>query len=930
MDWALVERVRETEELYGLVARTRDGEGRVVLVEGAPGVGKTRLLGETRARALHEGVLVLGARGTELERLFSFGVVRQLFEGHLGDPEVRARALAGPAAAAEALLGMPGEDPTADVSFTTLHALYWLVLNLADERPLMLAVDDLQWCDAASLRFLAYIAGRLEGQPVMLAATVRTGDPGTDPALLAEIAGVPECTSVRPGPLSRDAVSELVRERLGPNADEGFCGACHEATGGNPLLLGQVLSAMRADDVRPVAESTALVRHVGPQAVARTVALRLARLPAEATAVARAVAVLGDAADPAAIAAFAGLDGDAVAAVAGALARAELLTGTLPLRFVHPLVRDAVYEERSPAERELEHARAAGVMIAAGVDDEAVAAQLLLCPRRGERWVVDRLVAAARRAIAQGAAESTISYLRRALEEPAPEADRPQLMLELGTAEALTSGPAAVGHLRTALAALRDPAATAAVAPVLAQSLIFTGEPETAVAFARETIADLPPELADLASVLEAIELGTTLFGMSEPDMVRRLREYRTRPVGPGGGDKMLAALTAWEWALGGGSAEECAALAREALADDTLVAADNGFLTVPAIGVLFMADLDEAPARWERLLTESVQAGSLFAVSCVHLWNGITHLRRGELPESEELLRMGRVELQLWGDPLVDNAYFTSSLALVRLEQGDVAGARAELGERPREKFAAFDAYHLWQRSEVEVLLAEGRDAEALTAAEAYGAAVGRHVNPAWVPWRSLRAIALSRLGRREEAIDEAEAELVHARAWGAPGTVGRTLRILGGVLGDDGLPALDEAVAVLEGTPARLELAKALAAQGAMVRRLRRPSEAREPLRRALELADVCGAAGLAAEARTELYAAGSRPRTAAMAGADALTASEKRVAAMASEGLTNREIAQRLYVTPKTVEVHLSAVYRKLGIGSRHELGRTLAAA
>ncbi|MCW3017120.1 MAG: transcriptional regulator, LuxR family, partial [Solirubrobacterales bacterium] len=834
MDWSLVERVREVEELYTHISGVGSGEGRVVLIEGAAGVGKTCLLGEARKRAEHEGLRVLTARGSELERLFSFGVVRQLLEGHLADPAVRERALSGAAAPAQAAFGPPGdgaaEDPAADVSFTTLHGLFWLVLNIAEEQPLILAVDDLQWADRASLRFLGYLAGRLEGQPVLVLATLRTGDPGADVALLGEIAHAPGTDAIRPGPFSPDAVSELVRERLGPNAEPAFCEACHVATGGNPLLLGQVLSALRADDVRPIAENAGLVRDIGPQAVSRTVLLRLARLPEAATAVARAVAVLGDGADLATISAFARLDEAAVAEAAGALARAEILTPRVPLRFVHPLVRDTVYEQLSATERELEHAHAAQVMIAAGAREEQVAAHLLEMARRSEQWVVDRLLEVARAAVAQGSPDGAVSYLRRALEEPAPESQRPQLLLELGMAEALTSGPDAVEHLREAFASIDDVGVYAAAAPVLAQSLVFTGRPVEATVFAREVAAGLPDDLVDLREILEAIELGTTIFGVAEPDMLRRLVQYRERTFGPGPGAKMLAALTAWEWALTGGEATRCAELAREALADDTLVHADNGFLTVPAISVLFTADLDEAPARWARLLADSHACGSLFAISCVHLWNGMTMIRRGELAEAEELLRAGRNELKLWGVEPVDGAYFTSTLALVRLERGDVEGARRELSSGPDPHYDAYDAAHLWRRSEVEVLLAEGRDEEALARAEEYGHVVGRVVNPAWVPWRSLRAIALDRLGRTEEAIAQAEEELVHARNWGAPGTVGRTLRVLGTLRRDEGLAELEASVAVLEGSPARLELARSLAALGALLRRLRRPSDARE----------------------------------------------------------------------------------------------------
>lgn len=166
-------------------------------------------------------------------------------------------------------------------------------------------------------------------------------------------------------------------------------------------------------------------------------------------------------------------------------------------------------------------------------------------------------------------------------------------------------------------------------------------------------------------------------------------------------------------------------------------------------------------------------------------------------------------------------------------------------------------------------------------------------------------------------------------AQRWGAPWAVGRALRVLGTLERDEGMQHLREAVEALAGSAARLEHAKALAALGAALRRAREPTQAREPLREALELAAACGADGLAEEVRAELAAAGARPRTAAFHGVAALTASESRVAALAAGGQTNRDIAQALFVTPKTVEVHLSSAYRKLGIQSRRELAAALAA-
>ena len=238
--------------------------------------------------------MVLNARAGELERDFPFGVVRQLFEAVVADPD----ALAGAAATARVVFASPDEGaPTGDASFAALHGLYWLALNLAAERPLLLEVDDLQWCDRPSLRFLAYLVRRLEGQPVLVTASVRTGDPPTDAALLAEIANDPATAHVRPGPLSEDAVGQLVAKRLGAEPDRLFREACHRTTGGNPLLVRQLLNALETESVKPDAAHADVVRAIGSRAVSSSVLLRLARLPGEAAAVASAVAILGEGAD---------------------------------------------------------------------------------------------------------------------------------------------------------------------------------------------------------------------------------------------------------------------------------------------------------------------------------------------------------------------------------------------------------------------------------------------------------------------------------------------------------------------------------------------------------------------------------------------------------------------------------------------------------
>src|SRR4051794_28554040 len=218
----LLERRGELEQAGDLLAAAREGAGGALLVQGPAGIGKSALIRAIRERGAAAGFTVLAARGAELEREFSFGVVRQLFEAPLaaaadGD---RAALLAGAARLAEPAVGplepsVPTDaSPSLDPSFAVLHGLYWLTANLAERSPLLVAVDDAQWADAASLRFVAYLAGRLDGLPVMLAVGVRPFEAGSAGPLLAALEAEPSARVVTPAPLSEAATDAVVRARL--------------------------------------------------------------------------------------------------------------------------------------------------------------------------------------------------------------------------------------------------------------------------------------------------------------------------------------------------------------------------------------------------------------------------------------------------------------------------------------------------------------------------------------------------------------------------------------------------------------------------------------------------------------------------------------------------------------------------------------------
>jgi DNA-binding CsgD family transcriptional regulator len=926
----LLERERELDVLDHAVAGALAGTPGVVVVEGPAGIGKSRLIGEARTRGTQGGLLVLSARGGELELDFPFGIVRQLFEPRFADEVVRERVLAGAARAAAAIFGLPDatrEDGSPAGSFDALHALYWLTVNMSAEAPLLLAVDDLHWCDRPSLRFLAYVRRRLEGLPVLLVGSVRSLEQGTDEALLAELMSDPDAQVLSPRPLSADAAVALVRERLGDRVDAEFSEACHASTHGNPLLLSELLKTLSTERVAPDAAHVEVVSELGPRAASRAVLLRMARLSPAAVKIARSLAVLGDGAELAVVGAHADLDAEAVASAATELVRAEIMRPEPPVGFVHPLVQAAVYRDLAPGERALSHERAARILVAHNAQAEQVAAHVLEMPRSGEDWVVDVLRAAARAAFAKGAPEAAIASLQRAIVEPLQPDVRTELLFELGRAQALTSLPDSAETLRSAYENASDPAIRGHAADWLACTLIFLEAPDEAAEIAHRTILELPPELDDLSRQLEAGELISLFFGAGDDrERLERLRRYRTIDAERGPGAKMLGAVAAWEWAESVGPADEVVALARATLADETLVAADAGYLVAAAMLPLALADVDDVMQLWDAVRAEAHRSGFVFTLLAPQLWGGYTQYLRGALAEAELELKAGLATTALWGVP-AQQPWATAVLAELHVERGAVADARSLLDAgspaRPGSDLALF-----LDRAHMRVLLAERRADEALAYADVFERQAAWRRHPRYVPWRSLKAQALDALDRREEAVALAAEELQIARAWGSPGTVGRSLRVLGTIEREAGLDHLEEACAVLDHSTARLELAKALAALGEALRRALRPTDAREPLRRALELAEICGATSLVERARAELYATGARPRTTALSGVGSLTASERRVADLAAADFSNRDIAQALYITPKTVEVHLSSVYRKLGLGSRRELPAALA--
>ena len=558
----LYEREDELARVDALMTAAGASRGGVLLITGPAGIGKTVLLESARERAGQAGMRVLAGRGRELESGFSFGVVRQLFEPLLaGASAVEREALLAGAArraliALEDFRGQAGAVPLeaeSEPPFAVMHGLYWLVVNASAAAPLLVAVDDLHWADQASLRFVLYLAERLAGLPVALALSWRVAETGDDADRLArlELAAVGGAISLTA--LSQNGVRALLTREFGTAPAEQFATASHAVTGGNAFLLRELIRQLRADGIGPDEEAAVQVAALGPRSVARAVALRVARLGPAAGELARAAAVLGDGAQLRHAGMLAGVGLADAAAAADGLAGIGVFEPGTPLRFVHPIVRTAVHDDIPRASRGLRHAEAARLLAAEGADLDAVCAHLLMCEPAGSAEVVERLRAAAARAVGRGAPESAVAYLRRALAETADVSLRVLLAQELGRAEKVLGDPAAAEHLRESLRLTSDPAMRAAVVPDLAELLLLAGQWEAGTTLVREALAELADRDVPSGEPATAIiaRLRSWWAGLSayDPSLVGELDQglggLRSAARGPDVASRRLAGLLA-------------------------------------------------------------------------------------------------------------------------------------------------------------------------------------------------------------------------------------------------------------------------------------------------------------------------------------------------------------------------------------------------
>jgi DNA-binding CsgD family transcriptional regulator len=916
------------------------GSGSLLLLEGPAGIGKTRLVVAAGRHGRELGLTTLSARGSELERDFAYGLVRQLFEAPLvaASPVERAELLAGAAGRAAALFGVTAAPDDAaeallDPSFAILHGLYWLCANLGRRSPLLLCVDDVHWADQASLRFLHFLGRRLEELPIAVVAATRPAQPADGPPLLAALAADPSAEVLVLAPLSVHAVAELVRLRLGGDVEPAFAAACHEATGGVPFLVHELVRTIAEEGIEPTAAASSRIAALAPRAVAQSVVQRLGRLSSAARELAPAAAVLGEA-DPRLAADLAGMDPGAAATAADELATAGILEQGRPLRFVHPIVRAAVEADLPPSERAGLHAAAARRLLQEGASVHRVAAHLLATDPAGDDRAVESLSSAARAAIANGAPDSAIAYLRRALAEPPPGRLRPDVLLELGFAESYAGDRQAADHLEAALASAAEVTAQVAITLALGRMLQIDGRNREALQVFDRTRTHLADTDRRAALTLEGAALGAAqLDAETADDAARRTARLRRlaeeEPDVPPSVFGMLATAAT----MANEPAETAARLALRALDGAPKLlpeAVDRPPFFYHACIALTLAERHgEALARFDDALADARRLGSLPHVLGLSCYRALAHLRAGNLADAEADARAA-----LETGPRLPGFHAACALAVLLetlAERGEFEAAEAA-DERYRlaEQFPAMmhGAWVLAARGRLR--LAELRPAVALGDLLAAGELFARlhSLNSTTTPWRSDAALAHLALGAPAEAKPLAAEEVALARAYHGPRALGIALRAAGLTEGGRrGIELLRQAAGVLAGSGARLEHARAMTDLGAALRRAGQRAESRDILRPALDLAHRCGALALTERARTERIAAGGRPRRLVVSGLDSLTPSERRIAQLAAAGLSNRDIAQNLFITTRTVEGHLTHAYNKLAITSREQLPAAL---
>jgi DNA-binding CsgD family transcriptional regulator len=933
---ALLARQGELASIDGSLEAARAGRGGVTLLLGGAGLGKTELLARSVALACSEGMLVLTARGGELERELPFGVARQLFEravSRMPAPE-RAAVMSGAASIVRPLLGLTGAEIGATDPHGTIHALYWLLANLSERASLVLAIDDLHWVDPQTVRWLSYLSGRITELPVLVIAAARGSEPGTGQPL-ASLTQDDAVVRLTLKPLGVESVGEMILSDLGTEADAAFVEACHNATAGNPFFVKELLRAALSQGIDPVESQATKVPQLGPHEVAQAILVRLGRLGAPERRLAESVAVLGTDAELRHAAALSEISVERALVIWDGLSRAEILQARQPLEFIHPIARTAVYREMAAGKRSRAHRLAAEILAADRAEWHRIATHAFACEPAADPAVVRWLRIAAQGAVRAGAPDAAAAYLRRALEEPPPPDVRAEVQFELGRALIGVDSAMAAAAFRQAALTSSDANLRLRAFRWCGHALAFAGQiAEAVVAF--DHAIELAPD-SETALHLAATRDFFAVWWNDVPNQAVYRKQLQERALDLDGstpGSKRASAVAALGICLTGSApAARALELAEQAGAVGPMRPdLDEGDETAAAVVAVGIVCDDPRRSILESTIKESATQGWILLAARAHRSLAILDLRRGALFSAEAHARASWEVLGTRRDASAALHWWSAAVlvdvlvARGALEEASAMAQTTGLGDTSMDH--VIFPWPPVTRGALE--LAQGNIDRGLQLVLDAGIRLERNgiANPSFIPWRAVAAPALVAAGRVDEARELILPAVQRATEFGSPWALGMALRVAGTVeQGAHGIELLHKAIGVLERSPCRLEHAHALLELGAALRRRRQRLEARSYLRAALDLTHRCGAVGLAAQAEQQLAAAGARPRRATLSGLESLTASERRVAELAGAGLSNPEIAQQLFVTRKTIETHLGHVYLKLAIKSRAQLSDRL---
>lgn len=902
----LLEREPELARLEGALERVVAGEGRRVLIEGPAGIGKSALLAAACRRGSQLGMQLLTAEASELSANVALGVTRDLV---------------GPASWEDIGAASARGEPQAVAARVAQG-----IIERASVAPVLVAVDDVHWSDPGSLRAMVELRRHLSRAPVALVLAARPVPAAERGPLLTTLLDDRSAVLLKPPALTLAAIGELLDADLEWSPGPELVAAVGEATGGNAYLVRAMADALHQAGPSVNGQPNAWVERVGAAAVAPSVERRLAELDGAGRRLIETVATVGDVGGLLELAQIAGIDPAEAADAAKRAVGADLLRADEPTRTAHPLVRAAITASIPAELRERLLRTAAELLVERGQIEDA-AAHLLELPPRHDPKVAESLADAATLAMGRGSPEVAARLLRRALAEP-PGAERTaEMRAALGTALLATGDPEAITVLRAALGEDPDRAETAVA---LALALVFSLRVEEACATLESTADRLAASAPAFAEELRAKAIH---YAAQDPELRRRRRaelerdtERRTSELA----HRIRLAERSSESLGSSAPAAETQALAERAVAGGTLLSGELGAFLAATLILAYTGRTDLAATLAQDAIAATRERGELAMLRFALGVQGEVHWHAGDLVATETSLRAA---LELVPERELGPPFIVRPLVETLLERGEIAAAEAEL----RRAGMAGEVPDVLTRGAVlyargRLRAAAGAFREAVDSLLLAGESLRRFGvdTPAAVPWRGAAALTLLELGERAEALKLAEAQVELAERIGAPEVLGPAVRVHGLTVGGaPGLAQLERAVELLAGSRARLEHARALVDCGAALAAAGEAERARALLRDGAGLASHLGATVLAERATAELVAAGGRPRRAEARGAGALTPAERRVASLAAQGMSNRQIAETFVLATKTIESHLAGAYRKLGISGRAELANALSA-